>query len=702
MLACLVTVWPLSGEPVKRVPIHLCSVADRQVTGLGGVCWEPAITEAPSIGMQFWNGDFEQGTDAGKVDFTINLEQASKAYPRIADVIWKGAHVAVAVQKLGTAWPWKTRFKGRVTSYAGSAWPAMKISASVDIEPFAVDVLNRSYAGTGDAEGGEDLKDKIKPLALGRPRNVEPVLIDAVESVYQFSGYGPIEAVEKLFERASAFPAASANYPTYAALVAATIQPGHWATCLAEGLIRLGAPAAGVITGDIRGHAIGGVAPRGAGALVRVMADICGVDDELLDLTALARLDAEGATNSDVMITEQVKFLDAVRRVILPCNWQVVVSNLGVLRAMKPQLSRQEAMIFHAQGRREPLVGEISEGAVSVPYKKTVMAAARSWRTHTLDEIASDVPLVLRGDYDPDTVYRAGNIVTMPGGSRWQYISGNPQMGVAPGSNPSVWVTLESAATYSDGTPIDDLQPAEPDAQITRTINVAETSLTFVLGPTGLPLVGQFPRTVRATVTEANYDATLSSEWSISVTGGVTATIDNTPSSPTRGVVSITNVTGPGTIEVRALRAGVALIATISVATKGMLADESEVTTDLVANGAITNSVQGSNGSIIVGSGDYVDVVSLTIDMGFAGNVILLGTIGQTYNDGNRPWGMRLVVDGAEINTVTGNSVQVSVALTGGTAAAQGLRTVKLQWLGHSTMQLNATGSSLVAFRSYR
>jgi hypothetical protein len=450
MLACLVTLRPLLSGSDRRAALTLCSAADRRVTALGGTPWEPCITQAPAIGMQFWNGDFEQGTDAGKADFTFNLAQARKAFPEVINAVWMGAEVEVAIGRVGSPAPWPKRFKGRITSYAGGEYPAMKISASIDTEPFEVDVLSATYAGTTGREGGADLKDKVKPLALGRPRNVEPVLINAVDSVYQFSAYGPIEAVEVLYERASAFPAASADYPDYDALVAADIDPGHWATCLAEGMIRLGAPAAGVITADIRGHAVGGVAPTGAGALVRLLASLCDIDPALVASARLAALDADGATASDIMITEQVTFLEAARRIILPCNWQVVLSNLGVVMPMKPVIAQDVALVLHTQGRREPLCGLATEEAVSVPYKKTVMAAARSWRVHSFDEIATSAELIDRGAYDPAVVYREGNIVSMPDGSKWEYISTNPQAGIEPGSDPAVWAFMSGpiAASY--------------------------------------------------------------------------------------------------------------------------------------------------------------------------------------------------------------------------------------------------------------
>ena len=444
MLACILTITPLDKSTGARSTMRFSSAADRRVCGLNGVAWEPCMTRAPALGMQFWNGDFEAPTDGGKIAFSINLAQAKKAFPDITDAVWTGAQVEAFIGRVGAAWPWTSYFKGRITSYGGE-WPTLDLSAQVDTEPFNVDVLTSTYAGTGGAEGGSDIKGKVKPLALGWPRNVEPVLINAVDSVYQFSAYGAIEAVETLYERASAFSASSGDYANYAALVAADIPAGAWATCLAEGMIRLGAPAFGVITGDIKGHKVGGSAPRGAGALVSALASIAGVSSSLIASSTLTALDAEGATNSDVMVTDQIKFLDAARRLILQCNWQALVSNAGVLAAMKPSLSGTELFTLHAQGKRTPLVTASAEQQVSLPYAKTTMAAERCWRVHTFDEISTSADLIDKGDYDAMTVYREGNIVSMPDGSRWVYIAEEAQAGIEPGTDPLVWEALSSA-----------------------------------------------------------------------------------------------------------------------------------------------------------------------------------------------------------------------------------------------------------------
>lgn len=676
MLACLVTLSPLLSGSDRRAPMHLCSVADRRVTALGGTRWEPCITQAPAIAMQFWNGDFEQGTEAGKTDFTFNLEQARKTYPEIMNAVWMGAVVEVTIGRVGTPWPWKTRFRGRVTAYAGAAYPEMKISADVDIEPFQVDVLPKTYAGTTGAEGGSDLKDKVKPLAIGRPRNVEPVLINTVDSVYQFSAYGPIEAVEVLYERASAFPASSGDFATYAALVAADIDPGHWATCLAEGLIRLGAPAAGVITGDIRGHAVSGVAPRGAGALVKVLASISGVDTGLLANDRLAALDAEGATFSDVMVTEQTSFLEAARRLILPCNWQVVVSNLGVLVPMKPVFSQDVSMVLHAQGRREPLVSAPVEEAVSVPYKKTTMAAERNWRTQTFDEIATSAELIDRGAYDAATVYREGNIVSMPDGSKWEFISTTPQAGVTPGSDPSVWAFMSGPIAASFYAALSNVSYTVAAASDGTVPSFAGAGGTFaVTDPSGAAVPG-FTFSVE---TETGVDVAIDPASGVYSVASMSADSATATFRATKGTIIFDRVysiakaiAGQSAMNASALPAAVTVASTYNGTPKAGIPGftvkcflgEVDVTTDALS--AFTSDgltgVTYAGGGVFTVSGMTADTGYVEIDFSFGGASTILRVPYTKAKDG-APYVTGSASVGAPTSTTYAESARVTLLM---------------------------------------
>lgn len=447
-LHCLARIRPLHKATGTRLDIYVASASLRQITGLNGVVWEPAMVQPPVLNMRMFNGDFQAAVEPGSAALPLNMQALKKSYPTADACAWSAAQVDIWAGEAGQAWPWPQVFSGKV-----SGWDRKGQVLSLTAETTFDDknVLTATYAGTGGIEGGTDLKGRVKPLALGWPQNVEPVLINAVDSVYQFSAYGPIEQVTKLYERGSDFGAAVADYPDYAALVAATIAPGKWATCLAQGLVRLGAPAFGVITGDIKGHKVGASAPRLTGAIISALATISGTGTAVLETASLNALDAAVPYPVSVMITEQAKFSDVAKGMAMPCNWQAGISLLGKFFVMPVTLSGATSLMLHAQGRSDPQVTESAERDVSPPYWKTIMGAARAWRVHTADEIAYQAPLVPRGDYSATETYREGNWVASPDGSTWVYINTTAGSGNAPPTWPTTsnayWANLTAPST---------------------------------------------------------------------------------------------------------------------------------------------------------------------------------------------------------------------------------------------------------------
>ncbi|SMF23385.1 hypothetical protein SAMN06265365_108177 [Tistlia consotensis] len=115
-----------------------------------------------------------------------------------------------------------------------------------------------TFAGTGDGEGGDDLKDKPLPLAKGTVRFVSPPVEDSASDMRR--------AADRAFELLGAYDGAKAldvagDWPSYAALKAATrgvagsgadIEAGEIGTCLAEGWVRPGGQVFNALTLDIR------------------------------------------------------------------------------------------------------------------------------------------------------------------------------------------------------------------------------------------------------------------------------------------------------------------------------------------------------------------------------------------------------------------------------------------------------------------
>lgn len=460
----LIEIQPLNLSSGAREAVRVASAQDRRITGLNSVVWVPAIVQTPVLTIRLFDGDFGSSVQPGTATFSMNLAEVEKTYPNAYAYLWAGAPVSIYAEEPGTAWPWTRRFVGKVSRFEKES-SRLQLVAEVDTAALGKDVLSLTYAGTTGIEGGADLKDRPRPWVLGHVKGIEPVQIDVDNSVFQVSGYGPIGSISALYERGSSFGDPMADHADYAALVAATIPPGRWATCLAQGLFRLGAPPFGVITADVEGHKVGSVVPRRTGAIIRTVAAAIGIASGSIDAASMDALDAAVARNVGIYLTEQETFIDLAQRMCLPCNAYSGMSWQGKFFAVRPVFG-SAALTLHGQGRADPQVLRMVEGGVNPPFKKTIFGADKCWRVHSTTDIAYQDILVDRGRYQAGETYRAGNIVDLADGSRWIYTADTASSGNAPAAGSAFWTLISDQVqpVYLDGTTMEELKPAEPGA----------------------------------------------------------------------------------------------------------------------------------------------------------------------------------------------------------------------------------------------
>ncbi len=137
-----------------------------------------------------------------------------------------------------------------------SGWNIDTGVISIDLQDFSykleVPMQPNVYGGTGDADGGLDLAGKRKPLTFGSCLNITPVLLVSSLLIYQVHD-GSVAAIDAVYDRGVPLTAGT-DYATYALLAAASVAAGHYATCKASGLFRLGSNASGAVTADVRGE----------------------------------------------------------------------------------------------------------------------------------------------------------------------------------------------------------------------------------------------------------------------------------------------------------------------------------------------------------------------------------------------------------------------------------------------------------------
>lgn len=492
----------LPYDPVAAAVVTLRATTDddpRICSGLNGQSWAPVLMKAGSFGLDAFDASFP-GIAASP---TARIELDLSAFPEAARYSWGDRAVTLWVGDPGAAWPWPQLFRGLV-AVAESRDGRIRLQLRVDDAWLDRPVLS-TYAGTGGLEGPAALKGAPKPLALGAPKYVPPVLIDAVNNVWQFHGYGPARAVVAALDRLVRYPAPTGDFPTLAALLAAAIPPGQFATCLAQGLVRFGAPPAGPLTliveGD-NGTAAGWV--RRAGALITRIAALAGAAGAQLDAANLAALDAAAPYDLSLYVTAQTTARALIAQVAASVNGLARIGLDGELEVILPQIGTP-ALTLAADGSAEPQVTSFEMLAAGAPWWRTQMAGDICWRPHGDGEF-----------FDP---------------------------------NAAVWSAITGAGKPEDN--------ADVTANAVPTLSVAAAT-TINADFAGAVLSGQLPRAIQATRKRGDADVSASTSWSLAAQG-CTATIGSA------GLVEITACSASGWIDVVSLRDSVTLSARITV-----------------------------------------------------------------------------------------------------------------------------------------
>lgn len=107
------------------------------------------------------------------------------------------------------------------------------------------------YGGGGGIDGGEEIKGKRKPYGDGVVFNASPVLVIGAESVWQCND-GPVAQITAVKDGGVKLTFAF-DVATLTNLRGASVSPGEYATCNAEGYFRLGGASFKQITVDFTG-----------------------------------------------------------------------------------------------------------------------------------------------------------------------------------------------------------------------------------------------------------------------------------------------------------------------------------------------------------------------------------------------------------------------------------------------------------------
>jgi hypothetical protein len=357
--------------------------------------FEPRLVEP----ISFTRSMFSQGKIGGfsTPGFgNLVLTNADGELDDYANYAWNGREVEIKVGEAGSTYSnYYTIFKG--TSKAVEFDDLyVKIILRDQQDDFAIDFPNSFYAGTGGNEGSANLEGKPKPLCFGEVFNIEPVLVDSTNRVYQVHN-GAIESVVAVYEGG----------------VALTLTTDYTVDAT-NGRFTLVADPTQKITADIKGAKPSSTYIDAAGKIIREIVTTYGglTDPGDLDTAAFTAMETANSSAVGIYINEQRKMQDVLDELA-----NTVGAFYGFDRDGKFTLARIELGSGTADAEYDStniieitrLAPEIPSYRVTVDYKKnnsvmsesdfgaSITAAQRDYLVReSLFEVASDSGVVTK------------------------------------------------------------------------------------------------------------------------------------------------------------------------------------------------------------------------------------------------------------------------------------------------------------------
>lgn len=282
------------------------------------------------------------------------------------------------------------------------------------------------YGGTGSADGDAALAGRIKPYCVGSVFNITPVLINATGLIYQVSCTSVL-GIDAVRDGGTALTVDS-DYATYALLAAASVASGHYATCKALGLFKIGATPVYIITADVRGDndTLNGIAyPHTRAHIARRVATGRGSiklsDPTEIDGTAFEYLEQRQTATLGYFWDGEVTKAEALAEVMAGClGWWTMRLN-GTLAIGQLEDPANVAPLFSLSyptddGSTESRVDEPAMTDYQPPRRSTLMGWARNYTVMSRDQIAGAVAAATAAIYQQATRYTTSEDLWVAGG----------------------------------------------------------------------------------------------------------------------------------------------------------------------------------------------------------------------------------------------------------------------------------------------
>lgn len=241
------------------------------------------------------------------------------------------------------------------------------------------------FDGTGGINGDLALKGSLKPMIFGSVFCIEPTLISSAQLIYMVHS-GPISGIGPVWDGGAEIPF-DRDYPSFDALAAATILPGHYATCRLAGCFRLQIPPFHALRCSVRGDVSGGVYRQDAGQiLLHVLTTLTGRPTSLFNISSFGQLSKApiGWYNERRDYTVE----DFINIVLRPENAVLGETVTGLIGVIKHRPPRTQAAVRTIRPRPSQVDVRLLD---YIPYASQTVRYGRNWAPMAEGDFAAGV-----------------------------------------------------------------------------------------------------------------------------------------------------------------------------------------------------------------------------------------------------------------------------------------------------------------------
>lgn len=390
---------PYDPDAGEKVTVRICTHNHKDATLIdadNGV-FLPYMSAFPTLEISAFDGSF-----SGEASVTVTNIEATNTMGFSKDFtkyVWDGAEVVVykgdtSATDMADLSP---MFRGVVvetpeTSEGVVSWSVQDRKYLLD-----VDIFTETYSGDGGIDGTAEMEGAAKPVAIGYPLNIEPVLIDPAQLVYQYHGYGPTEGVMGLYENGLSFgPKRStvayrtSEAVTYQDLIDADCDAGEWVDCPSIGCFKLGGEpvSGGVISADVGGHLVGGYTAARVDFVLSLLISMAELPVDFTDASTFSSIyaDSGNQTISDYEVSS-FRLSDKITDYMSQLGGYPFVSSTGAMRFGLVRMSTP-ALEIRTDQTSMPIVEDAKSLSVSAPYKRIRMGGDRVFKVHDNGEVS--------------------------------------------------------------------------------------------------------------------------------------------------------------------------------------------------------------------------------------------------------------------------------------------------------------------------